>query len=281
MGSTGENLDAAAQVERARATLGEALGLTQDIQQAGLDVEQVSATLALAIKELFALKKIGLGNTGSGKNAERSMRYLRQTLVLLQEVQGSDPALEKTTSAVARTLALLFPVAKIAEKAGEKKARESGKRVLEEVDVPLPLSQSMKKKSTPLPVPAKEQKSVSSQGDERRNMLRRKIFVEIGMHSPTNFFTGFSHDISDGGLFIATYDILELGSMVNVNFALPSKKGDVLSIDGTVCWIREYHESNSDCEPGMGIKFDKLTPPIRDAINKFIAKKPPLFYDHD
>jgi uncharacterized protein (TIGR02266 family) len=112
--------------------------------------------------------------------------------------------------------------------------------------------------------------------EDRRSFHRRIVHVDIGIHSDTNFFTGFIQDISNGGLFIATYDVLTIGTELNVNFRLPD--GPVLSLDGVVRWVREYNET-TEVEPGMGIQFENLSPNDSKSINDFILKHPPIFYD--
>jgi len=101
--------------------------------------------------------------------------------------------------------------------------------------------------------------------------------VEIGFQSETNFFTGFSMDISSGGLFVATYDVPEVGTRVNVNFGLPS--GPLMSIDGTVRWVREFNPAAPETTPGMGVQFERLDPADERAINEYIDKHQTMFYD--
>ena len=47
--------------------------------------------------------------------------------------------------------------------------------------------------------------------DDRRQ-ARRRYQVEVGVASDHNVYTGFTEDISSGGLFVATHDILPIGT---------------------------------------------------------------------
>ncbi|MCP4679169.1 MAG: TIGR02266 family protein [Deltaproteobacteria bacterium] len=261
MAYTGEQLEANAQLERARESLGEALGQTQDIGHSGLDVDKVSESIAKSVRLIFAAQSDGLMGEKSGDNIKQSMDYLRETLMLLQDVKSDDPGLARITSTVAHIMALLYPVSKVLESLGEPIP------LTEKADEPIPLTE---KADEPIPL-------TEESGHERRSFIRRSIEVDIGIHSDTNFFTGFSQDISSGGIFFATYDILSLGTEVNVNFRLPN--GPVLSLNGIVRWVREYNEIAQDIEPGMGIEFNNLSPDDRQAINLFISQHPPIFYD--
>ena len=45
----------------------------------------------------------------------------------------------------------------------------------------------------------------SSTSQERRSAPRAPLEVHIDLHTDSQFFAGFSQDLSDGGLFVATY----------------------------------------------------------------------------
>ncbi len=277
MAYTGEQLEANAQLERAKVSLGEALGQTQDIGHSGLDIDHISATLAKSVQNIFSIQRSGLAAPESPSNIQSAMNNLRETLMMLQEVQSNDSGLDRITSTTARILALLYPVSKVLEKIGEPIPLTEKQHSAEPIPLtsaqpsqaPIPLSRQPSRAPTPS-VPAE---------DDRRSYERRMIEVDIGIHSSTNFFTGFSQDISSGGLFVSTYDILDIGTALNVNFRLPD--GPVLSLSGKVRWVREYNDITPEMEPGMGVQFESLTPDDRQAINLFISQNPPIFYDDE
>jgi len=260
------------QVARARAALGEALGLLQDISQPGLDVNRVSATLARSVKSLFDAEASW---TLDAALVEEAMDHLRATLALLQDVRGEDPALHEATATVARILAILFPV-----------SRALLEPPIDEVDAaagPIPLTRKLPPRPsyTPLPlVSRREQPPPPPEpppAEERREAPRRQVEVEIGYQSETNFFTGLSTDISAGGLFVASYDVPPLGTPVNVNFRLPG--GPMMSLDGVVRWARELNPVNPEMVPGFGVSFEHLDPAEEQAINRYLAHSAPLLYE--
>ncbi len=110
---------------------------------------------------------------------------------------------------------------------------------------------------------------------ERRSFPRLPLAVDIGVHSETNFYAGLSQDISGGGIFVATHDLLEIGTKVSVAFTLPAV-GEIQT-DGTVKWVRVPREG----KPGMGIQFERLAAEQRAMIVRFIEKRPPLYHEEN
>jgi uncharacterized protein (TIGR02266 family) len=174
-----------------------------------------------------------------------AMDHLRRALELIQ--QTGEERFEEASRSVARTLAILYPLSKMAD-------RPSG----------LPGS----------PGPAK-----MGTGSERRQARRLDIQAEIGIESDSNFFMGLTEDISTGGIFIATYDVRTIGSPMTINFTLPD--GHLVSAEGVVRWVREYQGGDSDAEhmPGMGVQFTALTEQDQHAIEAFVRYRQPIFYD--
>lgn len=112
--------------------------------------------------------------------------------------------------------------------------------------------------------------------DERRTSERVRLEVDIGFLSETNFYVGFSSDLSDGGIFIATVDLLPIGRRVLVSFMLPG--GYDISTEGVVAWVREGRTFDSSVEPGMGVAFLDLDAGDRDEIREYTRLREPLFY---
>jgi uncharacterized protein (TIGR02266 family) len=104
---------------------------------------------------------------------------------------------------------------------------------------------------------------------------REKLEANVGATTESNFFVGFSGDISEGGVFVATYLTLSVGDRAQVLITLPG--GFEKTIPGTVRFVRDPMDMES--EPGIGVRFDKLDDEARELILRFIRKRPPLFYD--
>jgi uncharacterized protein (TIGR02266 family) len=113
----------------------------------------------------------------------------------------------------------------------------------------------------------------SSRIPERRGFTRTRLTVEVSLASESHFFAGLSGDLSRGGIFVSTYEPIEIGREVQVEFDLPT--GQIVT-RGIVRWIRAASEGMS---PGVGIGFTELSPNDRLVIERFCAERPPLYVD--
>jgi len=111
--------------------------------------------------------------------------------------------------------------------------------------------------------------------DERRSEPRIQRQFELEFNYETHFFAGLTLDISSGGLFIATYHLLPVGTALSLSFQLPD--GVRLSVRGEVRWVRCASEGNE--RPGMGVAFKELSADALEAISAFCAERPPLYID--
>lgn len=127
------------------------------------------------------------------------------------------------------------------------------------------------------PTPDTHSKSTAPRGRERREAARVQVSAEVGVYSDSNFFTGFTEDISEGGLFIATYDLEPIGTIIEVEFTLPGNHA--LKLEGEVRWLRDPIEAADGMFPGMGVRFVNLDPREKELLQEFCAARPPLFYD--
>jgi uncharacterized protein (TIGR02266 family) len=125
--------------------------------------------------------------------------------------------------------------------------------------------------------PRAEKKVQLPTGEQRRKHTRVELETEVTFEGPSNFYTGFTEDISEGGLFMSTYDIRPLGTKVEISFSLPS--GHVVNAVGEVRWVRDPVDPDEDSLPGMGIMFNELLPEDRAAVEAFIKSRSPMFFD--
>ena len=88
---------------------------------------------------------------------------------------------------------------------------------------------------------------------------------------------GFSGEIADGGVFLATYDVTEKDTSMRVLVTLPG--GYEFESDGWVRFIRDPINFGSESDPGMGIQFENLSTEARELVLRFVRKRPPMFYD--
>jgi uncharacterized protein (TIGR02266 family) len=117
-------------------------------------------------------------------------------------------------------------------------------------------------------------KSSDTPQQDVRSHPRAPLEVEVSMSSESQFFAGISGNISEGGLFVCTYQRLPLDQPVEVNLVLES--GESVVARGHVRWVREA--TDGSC-PGVGIEFDEIDAKAREAIEVFCATRPPMYVD--
>ena len=106
---------------------------------------------------------------------------------------------------------------------------------------------------------------------------RAPVEANLGATTQSNFYVGFSGEISHGGVFLATYEALPKDTSVRMLVTLPG--GFEFECDGYVRFVRDPMDFMSESEPGMGIQFEGLSDEARDLVLRFIRKRPPIFYD--
>jgi uncharacterized protein (TIGR02266 family) len=102
-----------------------------------------------------------------------------------------------------------------------------------------------------------------------------KVDVELGIHSTSNFYKGLGGNdvIEHGGIFVATYKVLKIGTPVTLRVLLP---GDYeFTASGVVQWTREAGST----EPGYGARFNHISQEGRQLVYRYTRNREPMFYD--
>lgn len=127
----------------------------------------------------------------------------------------------------------------------------------------------------PSDLPPKTDDNITLNWAERRQNKRIDITTKLTFQNESNFHMGFTTDISEGGVFVVTWDTVPVGSNIALNFSLPNLK-EPIQADGTVRWRREHNPVDPDLWPGIGIQFKALNTKTSQSIHKFIkARTPP------
>ena len=110
----------------------------------------------------------------------------------------------------------------------------------------------------------------------RRESPRVALCTEVDLGSDSNFYGGFSTDLSEGGLFIASMSTPPPGTVVELTFTLPG--GAPINAQGVVRWTREQNDALPEMMPGAGVQFLELEPEAAASISDFVRQRDPLFY---
>lgn len=101
------------------------------------------------------------------------------------------------------------------------------------------------------------------------------VDVELGTHSASNFYKGLGGNdvIEHGGIFVATYKVLRIGTPVLLRVLLP---GDYeFRASGVVQWTRE----GGSAEPGFGARLTQINSEGRQLVYRYTRNREPMFYD--
>jgi uncharacterized protein (TIGR02266 family) len=185
--------------------------------------------------------------------------FLQQTGALTKELADAEGRLKEVTEAAARTRR----EQEAARNREAQRARaEAAKAQTAARAAAAPASASINRPS--------------SAGHAARDYTRVQLKTNINLGSDSNFFTGFSTDISEGGIFVATVETVPQGTTVDLDFTLPG--GRPLKASGVVRWLREPNDHTPDLMPGMGVQFQDLQPEVASLISDFVRKREPLFF---
>jgi len=107
------------------------------------------------------------------------------------------------------------------------------------------------------------------------------IEAELGTHSVSNFYRGLSGNdiIENGGIFVSTYNIPEIGQRLRLRVSLPG--GLEFEALGVVRWVREARESMASdiSPPGFGLQFTNISAEGRNLVYRYVRNREPMFHD--
>src|SRR5579862_7586179 len=96
--------------------------------------------------------------------------------------------------------------------------------------------------------------------------------IKFRSASLDQFIERYAVDVSRGGIFIRTREPLAVGTQLRFDFQLQDA-APLLAGEGTVVWIRENDPARAGVTPGMGVRFDKLSPSSQPVLEKILAEK--------
>ena len=124
----------------------------------------------------------------------------------------------------------------------------------------------------------KRRKPAGPSPADLRTHQRVTLEAEVTIDSDHNFYYGLSENISEGGLFVSTFQPAPLGAELEITFTLPGGK-EPMRVRGRVQWVREYSERNNEVPPGVGLQFVDVDEDILGAVRQFIRDREPAFYE--
>ena len=111
----------------------------------------------------------------------------------------------------------------------------------------------------------------------RREHQRHKVRLAVNLASDSNLFVGFADNMSEGGLFVATHELIPIGTRVELEFRLP-EHDEPICVEGEVCWHRAVNDPSNRVLPGFGARFVELDNDDRERIEQFLETREPIFH---
>ena len=97
------------------------------------------------------------------------------------------------------------------------------------------------------------------------------------MSSDSNIFVGLTDDISAGGVFVATYDVLPLGRKIELEVRLPDQDEPICA-QAEVRWHRSVSDPQAGELVGFGARFYEISETDQARLRDFIRQREPLFH---
>ena len=102
------------------------------------------------------------------------------------------------------------------------------------------------------------------------------VEVNVSLVSEHNFYVGPTRRVDSGGVFISTVLPPPAGTRLQVRLGLAD--GRRIDLEGEVVFIREKNAISGRQPAGCGVKLFNLPGWAVDAIDRFVAARPPIVY---
>lgn len=99
----------------------------------------------------------------------------------------------------------------------------------------------------------------------RRLSARIDVTWSVDCETEDTFLYASITNISEMGIFVRTNEPLAVGTRLTLRFA-PLHRSDPFVLDGIVQWVNALRPLQDNPNPGMGVRFAKLTPEDRERI---------------
>lgn len=105
---------------------------------------------------------------------------------------------------------------------------------------------------------------------DRRRHPRAALHVQVDVHSGSNFYSGQTRDLSEGGLFIEGPAFVPIGETIAVQLTLLGKR---LDLPSEVSWTLQDVAGKTI---GFGARFVHLTRTAQKTILTFMQQREPM-----
>jgi hypothetical protein len=221
----------------------------------------------------------------ASERVEPALEALREGLRLLQLPEHVDhPAAERGMAAVAETLGAVVELARHIEAGAAPSVVRSRARTLTPEQTRLELAERAR-------VSNAEAETSNERVTTRRNVVidpsLRAVDAPLSARGASNFYASLSGGdvVTSGGLFVATYDVPEVGERVLLKISMPG--GHQFVAKGVVVWTRCQVDSAATSEgqvgpedaPGFGARLSEVAADGLALIRRYVKNRPPLLHE--
>lgn len=121
--------------------------------------------------------------------------------------------------------------------------------------------------------------------DDTRPSVRRvpasgvHVAITLDRTSEHTLWSDLTMDVASGGVFVATYYPLSIGTVVHLLLTLEGEETPI-AMSGVVRWSRAHHDG-SDVAAGVGIRFVDLDDEAAKKLARFAGVREPMVFELD
>ncbi len=108
---------------------------------------------------------------------------------------------------------------------------------------------------------------MSERPSNARRFDRAPVVLEVHYRTKGSFLVSYSLNLSKGGLFLETAELLPVGSLLTVRFSVPGT--GVIETEASVMWVRQA-VSEEGLPPGLGLQFAGLEERLGSMIDRLV-----------
>lgn len=128
------------------------------------------------------------------------------------------------------------------------------------------------------PAPPPPSASPKAVGPTKRSTRRVPCQISMSIRNGEQVYTSKTLDISHGGIFLATDEPLEIGTLIDMTFQIPNSPRPVNAV-GKVAWVEKAPDGVSVTgRAGVGVKFSKIDPSDLQLIVDYVNRVARVVY---
>ncbi len=103
--------------------------------------------------------------------------------------------------------------------------------------------------------------------EDKRRYKRAELKAKVDWGQDETTFSGYTENVSEGGVFVATANPLPIGEPLELSIEL--KDGSAMTVRARVAWVRPTND-DAGVFGGMGIQFVDPPAALADSLRSFV-----------